>query len=446
MLIQQVQIAGIGIGPSNLSLAALLEPISQISSLFLDKQKSFSWHTGMELPGAQLQVSYLKDLVTLVDPKNEFSFLSYLSSQKRLYQFINANFQHISRAEFSQYYSWVCEILSSKMKFNAEVEELHYVKNKFFLKSNKCAVMSDSIVLGNGLTPRIPDFVRAPLDYTLFHSSNFMKIKNDYKDKEIVVVGGGQSGAEIIYSLLNSKKDRPLKLTWVTRRDNYLPLDDSPFINELFTPVYSDYFYSLSQKSKTETLNKQKLFSDGISKNTLTEIYKLLYQIRFVEKQKNVFDLKIETEINKVVKNNKTWTLNLTSKQEQKKSVVHADIVILCTGYEYQLPKYLNPILKLINRDSCGNLIVNKDYSLSTDLPNSSKIYIQNGAAHARGISDPNLSLSAWRSAIIANSIAGKEFYDLEGYESFINWSGAEENLSIMQDQRVIKKVIRNYG
>ena len=30
---------------------------------------------------------------------------------------------------------------------------------------------------------------------------------------------------------------------WVTRRSNFLPLDESPFTNELFVPAYSDFFF-----------------------------------------------------------------------------------------------------------------------------------------------------------------------------------------------------------
>jgi lysine N6-hydroxylase len=35
-----------------------------------------------------------------------------------------------------------------------------------------------------------------------------------------------------------------------------------------------------------------------------------------------------------------------------------------------------------------------------------------------RGIADPNLSLMAWRSAIIANSLLGREAYDVKGESS----------------------------
>ena len=61
-------VAGIGAGPFNLSVAALLAPLGQLRSAFFDKRSSFDWHPGMMLPGAKLQTSFLKDLVTAADP------------------------------------------------------------------------------------------------------------------------------------------------------------------------------------------------------------------------------------------------------------------------------------------------------------------------------------------------------------------------------------------
>jgi lysine N6-hydroxylase len=35
-----------------------------------------------------------------------------------------------------------------------------------------------------------------------------------------------------------------------------------------------------------------------------------------------------------------------------------------------------------------------------------------------RGVADPNLSLMAWRSAIIVNSLVGRQVYDVTGESS----------------------------
>ncbi|WP_258196206.1 lysine N(6)-hydroxylase/L-ornithine N(5)-oxygenase family protein [Paraburkholderia sp. GV072] len=91
-----MDLVGIGIGPANLSLAALLRPHQEIKAQFFDKRSEFQWHSGLMLPQAALQVPYLKDLVSLVDPTNELSFLSFLVKHKRLLCFINANFTQVA--------------------------------------------------------------------------------------------------------------------------------------------------------------------------------------------------------------------------------------------------------------------------------------------------------------------------------------------------------------
>jgi len=82
---------GVGIGPSNLSLAALSHDVRDFKSLFFDSKPHFQWHSGLSLDGARIQVSFLKDLVSLVDPTNPFSFVNYLSKRRRLYSYIAAN-------------------------------------------------------------------------------------------------------------------------------------------------------------------------------------------------------------------------------------------------------------------------------------------------------------------------------------------------------------------
>ena len=46
---------GIGIGPFNLSIAALAEGLDGFSSLFLERKPHFSWHPGMMVPDCHMQ-------------------------------------------------------------------------------------------------------------------------------------------------------------------------------------------------------------------------------------------------------------------------------------------------------------------------------------------------------------------------------------------------------
>ena len=57
----------------------------------------------MLLPWAQSQVSFLKDLVTLRNPRSRFSFLNYLHATGRLDEFINLGSFSPYRLEISDY-------------------------------------------------------------------------------------------------------------------------------------------------------------------------------------------------------------------------------------------------------------------------------------------------------------------------------------------------------
>jgi lysine N6-hydroxylase len=254
----------VGIGPFNLSLAALLSPKETIKSCFFDKCPEFIWHPGMLLPEAQIQVSFLNDLVTMVDPNNPFSFLNYLAKQKRLYRFINAQFTRVHRQEFSDYLRWVSHSLPH-LYFNEEVVDIQFKNNQFLTTTSKRQLASDHLVLGTGNRAFVPLCTHKVLGKQVFHNKDFLTNLQDWTDKKVTVIGGGQSGAELINYLLSHSDTLPKELNWVTRRSMFYSLDDSGFANDYFTPYFNDYFYQLSDIQKAQTLKDQKITGDGIS-------------------------------------------------------------------------------------------------------------------------------------------------------------------------------------
>ena len=100
---KRLDVAGIGVGPFNLSLAALMVPQAQLNSCFFERRPRFDWHAGMMLPGTYMQTSYLKDMVTPVDPASRYGFLNYLVDKGRFYRFINAEYTNVRRVEYADY-------------------------------------------------------------------------------------------------------------------------------------------------------------------------------------------------------------------------------------------------------------------------------------------------------------------------------------------------------
>jgi len=115
-------VVGVGAGPFNLSIAALLHPLPNVRHRFFERQQEYSWHPGMLLPNTTIQNSFLKDLVSFADPTSPFSFLAFLHAKKRLYEYVNAGFSRMSRVEFNQYLQWVARQLPA-VQWGQSVED-----------------------------------------------------------------------------------------------------------------------------------------------------------------------------------------------------------------------------------------------------------------------------------------------------------------------------------
>lgn len=416
-----VKLAGVGIGPANLSLAALLHPHPQITHAFFERLSEFQWHPGLMLPNSVLQISFMKDLVSLVDPTSKLSFLAYLAQNKRLSCFINASFNRVLRREFSDYYRWACGQLGN-LQFGRSVEKVTVENELVVLHGLGWRQRTENLVLGTGLQPAVPECAKPWLGSTLFHASQFLTKPITVEGKRLVVIGGGQTGAEIFYHLISDAAAMPASVAWVSRRANYLPLDESSFTNELYAPEYSNYFYLLPESARHQLLVEQKLASDGVSEDLLELIYQRLYELRYVLRHPCVTRLLPSRELFHVDFNECGWQLSLSHAFHEGAEVIGADIVVLCTGYAYETPPCLATISDRIPRSDQGAYFLNQDYSIRWDGPEGCRIFVQNAARSQRGISDPNLSLVPWRSATIINSVARRTLYDVSDTTPLIQW------------------------
>jgi lysine N6-hydroxylase len=404
---------GVGIGPSNLSTAALLKPLSdRVESVFFDNKSEFNWHPGLMFPDAKLQVSILKDLVTMLDPTSEFSFLNYLREKRSLYIFAAKNgFNNVKRREFEDYLKWAVSKLDN-LNFNSTVQEISYEEGGFTVKLDSSTYKTRNILMGAGLTANIPATCRDFVSSTCFHSSQFLKEYNNYSQKTVTVVGGGQSSCEIIKYILEQDIDKqPSRVNWIIKSHKLNLLEDTPFANELYTPSYSEFMYSLDRERRTKIISDQKMTSDGISEETLNDIYELLY---------NNDSCSIEIFHDSVLvdaqKNNDRYKINVNNNIS-----IDTDIIILGTGFRYEIPKSIRELSNLYETEN-GMFMVDEKYRLIPKVNIKGDIFIHNGARHIRGVADPNLSLLAWRSGVIINSLIGEEYYRVSQERSLLKW------------------------
>lgn len=412
---------GIGVGPANLSLASLLHGRSDVPNLFLDQKGRFSWHDGQLTPGASLQVSPLKDLVLLSDPTNELSFLSYLHEQGKIYHFINAQYDAVPRMEFRNYLEWACR-RNNNVVFGEKVLAVEFDRH-FTVHTDHRELRAENIVVGVGTRPWVPEVAEGRLGETQFHVADLAAENRSTAGRRVAVIGGGQSGAEAFLDLIKRPdSELPRRVTWISRRGNYFPIDDSPFTNEYYTPSYSDYFSALNRATRDSLNEKHLLSSDGISESTLREIYQRCYEHRFINGAEDLVSLLPNREVAGVTGDEAGgWTIR-TAHNDRPEAVEYVDVdaIVWATGFRPAPTDFLEPIAGRLEREG-EEYRIDRDFAVRWDGPRDRMIFMQNAARGQRGLADPNLSLTAWRSRRIFDRIVGVG--SDEQLPSFVEWS-----------------------
>jgi lysine N6-hydroxylase len=213
----------------------------------------------------------------------------------------------------------------------------------------------------------------------------------------------------------------PSEVYWISSRSNFLPMDDSPFTNELFTPGYSNFFFDLPKEQRLFSLSSQKLASDGISSNLLKALYRRIYSLEFMRSAPPSMILRPHTRLVGMEKSARGCVLELEHGLTHDRNAVVCDVAILCTGYRYERPAFLHRLLPRITDTETG-YECHEDFSIEWEGHPKNKIYVQNAAINARGIADPNLSLMAWRSANIVNDLAGHVRYAVQDSKDLKLW------------------------
>ncbi|WP_436115792.1 lysine N(6)-hydroxylase/L-ornithine N(5)-oxygenase family protein [Phyllobacterium sp. LjRoot231] len=417
---EALDLAGIGIGPSNLSLASLLDGVGNVKAHFYERQPAFNWHPGMMLPDVELQSSYLKDLVTPVMPTSPWSFISYLVAHKRLYAFLNAQYEAVPRREFAQYLGWVASRLKN-LSFNSAVRDVSFDKDQFHLRFDNRAIIAKNLVLGTGTTPFVPAWAAPFLGEKCFHNSEATRCLPGLNASRIAVIGGGQSGGEVVEALLNSKATLK-ELNWFSRRHNFEPINDTAFSNQVFSPEYVYAFLNLNSDQKLEALKASILTSDGLSISTINAIYRRLYSLRYLENRNIDAKLSPNRDVIQVEADKDGYRLIVRNRFDGGVEVAHADAIVLATGYQFKLPEAFAGLQDRIQFDRHNRPVLDEKYCLNWTGPKQNRIFAQNAGRYSHGIADSQLSLMAWRSAHIVNSLLGRAHFDLEPHDSQVNW------------------------
>lgn len=405
-------LVGIGLGPFNLGLACLAEPIAELDAVFLESKPDFEWHAGMFLDGAHLQTPFMSDLVTLADPTSPYSFLNYLKEKGRLYSFyIRENFYPL-RVEYDDYCRWAAGKLSS-VRFGTTVTEVSYEDDLYVVRTEAGDTLrARHLVLGTGTVPYLPESCRE-LGGDLLHTSQYMHRKAELqRKKSVTVVGSGQSAAEIYYELLSEIDVHGYQLNWVTRSPRFFPLEYTKLTLEMTSPDYIDYFRALPEETRYRLEKQQKGLFKGINSELIDAIFDLLYQKNVTSGGRPVpTRLLTNSSLNSAGYEDGAYTLGFRQDEQGKDFEIRTEGLVLATGYHYAPPAFLAPLRERLRFDGSGRFDVARNYAIDVT---GRGVFLQNAGVHTHSITSPDLGMGPYRNASIIREVLGSEYYPVE--------------------------------
>lgn len=429
-----LDLIGVGIGPFNLSLAAMADRIPGLRTAFFEREDAFRWHPGLMIDGTTLQVPFLADLVSLVDPSSPWSFLSYLRSSERLFPFYFAERSHILRSEYDAYCRWVSGSLP-QCHFGHDVESVTWdEQHQAFAVDFTHGAGQDGeatagrryarhVALGIGTEPAVPAHLRPLLETggsTVLHSADYLSHRAALLEKsDVTVIGSGQSGAEIFLDLLRARPAGREGLHWISRSPAFAPMEYSRLGLEQFTPDYTRFFRQLPEQMREQLLPTQWQLYKAISAETITAVYDELYRRSTDGRWPDVLLRPATTVCGGRVRDGRI-DLEIEHVQQRRSDTLTTDAVVLATGYAERSAKaLLKDIAPHFARDHSGRPKVDAEHRLVFDEPVGGSVYVQNAERHTHGVGAPDLGLAAWRSAIILNCLTGREIHRLPARTAF---------------------------
>jgi len=406
-------VVGVGIGPFNLGLAALLEPLGDIDAVMLDARPGFSWHPGLMLPDAVVQVPFLADLVTLADPTSRHGVLQYLHEQGRLYRFYFLERMHLPRSEFDAYCRWVAGRLPA-CRFGHRVDAVAPLPGEDGWRvavtgpDGPYELLAAAVVLGVGSVPEVPPAVAEPLGDGVIHTAGYLEAREGIlAAPSVAVIGAGQSAAEVVADLLDHGAPGQRRV-WMARGDGFLPMEYSKLGLEHFSPEYTAHFHGLPAARRDALRAGQDLLYKGIAADTSARIYDALYRAS-VDGGDPGLEYRARCELVGLDRGPGGWTLRVRHRDDGGAFAVDAAAVVLGTGY--RPAPWPDGLLAAVERDGDGRPAVDADYRAPRADGRPSTLFVQNAELHTHGVGAPDLGLGAHRNAVIVNALAGREVY-----------------------------------
>ncbi|MBC9250731.1 ornithine monooxygenase [Pseudomonas alcaligenes] len=410
----EYDVIGLGFGPANLAIAVALDEDRRtreqggLRYCFLEKKPAFEWHGGMLLEDSRMQISFLKDLATLRNPSSRYTFINYLHQKGRLESFINISTFTPSRLEYNDYLGWAAGHFNDRVHYGEEVigvepvldgGDVTRVKVISRLADGRTrARITRNLVVSIGGEAVVPEAFRAlRSDARVIHSSAYLeRIQGVDAPKRLAVIGSGQSAAEIFNDLCGRYPRAEVSL--VMRSQALRPADDSPFVNEIFDPSYTDLVYGQQPEVRQAFIeaNAQTNYS-VVNLDLIESIYHRLYLQKVSGHAPH--QLLPQRRVEQVQAAEEGIRLSLNGPQGREEHLF--DGVVLATGYRRDGYKRLLEGLQ----GFLGEADVARDYRLQCPPGFSAGIFLQGCCEASHGLSDTLLSVLAVRSQEVVDAL-----------------------------------------
>jgi L-ornithine N5-oxygenase len=404
---REVEVLAIGAGPANLALAVAIEESGSDelagNTLLLEQSPDIKWQRDLLMPWARSQVSFLKDLVTLRNPRSRFSFLSFLHDQGRLDEFVNLGTFHPFRWELSDYLQWVATSLERVgIRYGARAARIEPDRDSGGSITGWTVTLTDGdtircrdLVMGGGRDPHVPEvFAELPGDRVVHSTQYRRRIAQIPKDAPVraVVIGGAQSAAEMFYALHeNLPMSQPTMIVRSVGLQNY---QTSKFVNELFFPSFVDKFYDSAPEVRGQILDEMRFTNyAGLAPPFLDELYTMLYQQKMLGPRRS--SVRAMTEVVAARIDGDEVVLDLRERTSGKVEPLHCDLVLLGTGYNPQMPAMIRNLATHVGIDE---ITVSRHYRVDLGDSTWGALYLQGVNEQTHGIADSLISVLAHRS------------------------------------------------
>lgn len=412
---------GVGFGPSNLAVAiAAAERSAPPHGLFLEARPALSWHPGMMFDDAQMQISYLKDLVTLRNPGSPYTFLQYLKAKGRLERFVNLADQRTSRLEFQDYLLWAAEAFRHQVEYGArarritpvtddpDADRAFRVEVEHVREPRVRSYLTRNVIYGGGLRPNLLDGQVTPSD-AIIHTHGFLeRFPERFQDHDaryrLAVVGSGQSAAEVVQYLLKRYANAHVRM--IIPDYALRPADSSAFVNEAFFAEEVDRFYGAGAEAGLAYAAELRNTNYGVVDGDLIT---QLYRLRYVDEVRGVERLSI-TRSHRLLRadgDGDEVDVEIEDLVTCTRTVVRVDGLVLATGYRDDVDEDLfRDVLPLARRHRDGRLALSRHYRVEMQVPTAGAVYVQGCGQSSHGPGDTLLSLLAFRSHEIVEDLS----------------------------------------